>query len=145
MPPPPPTENNDRVTIAGTNPAAGAEVSEAVPAERIWEKFHGIYVTLVTDTTVISRTVDVIFADASGNELSRVQFATAIPASQTVKLHLGHWAVVPADTSTNHFRNVDPDLELGPTDTIKTVTANIQAGDDFGAPTLIVKEQRVHN
>ena len=146
MPPPPPTVNNPLTRITGADPAAGAEVSEAIPTGKLWERLYALWVTLVTDTGVANRTVDVIFVDDAGNEISRVSFTTAIPASQTVKLHIGNWETVPTDTSTNHYRKIPPEIvKLGPAFTIKTVTALIESGDDYGTPFILVDELSVHN
>ena len=124
--------------FTGTNPAAGAESSEAVPAGEQWD-ILAYEITLVASAVVANRNVDIIYEDGSGIEIASNRFATSITANQTVKIHIGKYETLPADTATDHFHKLPNELELAPAFLVKTVTANIDTGDDFSAPSIIRK------
>ena len=127
----------NRSTFAGSDPVAGAEVNEVVPATQDWD-FLGLIVTLVADATAISRDVDIVVEDEAGNEVARWPFNTSITASQTVAIHIGNYPeTLPTDTATDQYHTIPRTLmELGPSYVIKTVSANLQAGDNFGIPQI---------
>lgn len=131
-----------RETKVGANPVAGIEVLETVPATEDWD-LYGFILTIVTAIAVADRDVDFVFKDGAGNEFLRIPFATSIPASQTVTIHLANYETKPTDTTTNHYHKLPSRvIEMGPSYTVETVTALIQAADDFGAMTLFIKKFR---
>jgi hypothetical protein len=127
----------NRTTFTGTDPAANTEVSETIPSNEDWD-FLGLVVTLVADATVANRDVDIVIEDASGNEVARWPSKTSITASQTVAIHVGQYPdTLPTDTTTDQYHALPQcPIELGPSYVVKTVTANLQTGDNFGAPVI---------
>ncbi len=126
-------------SIAGTNPAAGAEVSETVPTGARW-LLHALSVRLVVDATVANRE-PMLTLDDGATVFARFPLAANITASQTRDLT---WAAVGAAltaTQSNTLVVPLPPIPLLAGYRIRTVTANLQAADDYGAPQLLVEEQ----
>jgi hypothetical protein len=69
-------------SITGTNPAAGAEISETVPAGARWE-FLAMFFVLVTSATVASRLLTALFDDGA-NTLIQAEADSSQAASGTV-------------------------------------------------------------
>ncbi len=129
-------------TITGTDPAAGQNVSQAVPAGKVWD-VKAIELRLVANATVANRNVDIFYEDATGVEIARNVFSTSITASQTVKIHIGTYETLPTNTATDHYHKIPRELLLTEGFIIKTVTAGLQAGDNFDAPKIIAREYLV--
>jgi len=136
-----PTERLFRV-VTGDDPAAGAEVSVAVPGGALWE-VYSIRVQFTTDATVLSRNVRLTYDDGM-TEFYRTALPADIPAGQNFPLSFadyGAWA---------NFGNISlgvfiplASMPLLPGYRIRTNTANLQAGDNYGAPVLFVAEYQV--
>jgi len=125
-------------SVTGTDPAAGVEISDAVPTNAKW-KLRAIKFTLVTDATVITRTVSITLDDGTTVFLTLTS-RTGQTATQTIGYNANTFGVIPADTATQFFFVLPFDCWLFQTWNIKTVTVNLQAGDNFGAPVYIVEE-----
>lgn len=125
-------------SITGTDPAAGAAMIETVPAGVIW-RFISMNVTLVTDSNVANRTVHFFFDDGTDiylrvtNDQGQSENLTQI---YTVAngIHLGF---------------TTPDIQSFPSPAnlflpaghrIREGTNNFQAGDNWGAPQILVEE-----
>lgn len=125
--------------IVGTNPAATAEVAETVPAGSRW-RLRSLSVSLVTNATAGTRGPALDILDGAGNELYRGGTAT-----QAISLNIRHtWASGISVMSSAVNGSIGPapfDLLLLPTWQIKTLTGNIQTGDDYGAPAYVVDEE----
>lgn len=130
--------------LAGlTNPVTGAEISETVTASKIWNVM-AIALTLVTDATVANRDVALVIEDGSSNEVYRQQISSSITASQTGKIFIAKWGgSQPADSGLLHYLTLPDDFELPAGFVVKTVTANLQAADDFAAPIILAIEHDV--
>ena len=127
--------------VTGTNPAAGAEISEAVPANARW-KLKGLIASLVSDATVLNRKVrfevddgtNVIFPTITGpNHAASSTFVYVPTAGYPVEqaaIHGANYYIFPLPMDLVLFQGYQ----------IYTVTANIQAGDDWGAPRILVEE-----
>jgi len=135
---PPISKENARKTVTGSDPAAGAEFSETIPAGKIWNLI-AIAVAFVADATVASRTPEIIIDDGT-NEILRLTDRTVITASQTRTLQANRFGVLPADTATVHYFILPLGFELPAGYRVRSVTTNLQAGDNYGAPKLIVDE-----
>jgi len=123
----------------GVVPAVATDPTISVPLLEAWD-LESIEVQLVADANVANRDLQVIITDSTGVEISRGPVdGTSITASQTVTYHLGQFATVPADTTTNHFDQVatQPKVRIPPGGIIKLVTALLQAGDQYGAIKVI--------
>ena len=137
-------------TITGTQPAAGAEVSEAVPANARW-KLRSFSVVIVTSSGVANRNVSLVVDD--GTATNRYQMYTeATPTNITASLTRTLQWQTGYDSSTAAFQSLTDtqtvlykaclpnDFPLGKVSKIRTKTANIAAGDQYSAPIYEVEE-----
>lgn len=136
-------------TVTGTNPAAGAEVSEAVPANARW-RLRAFSVVLVTDATAVTRNAQIVIDDGTTANRRFYSVGNDQGASLT-RTHLftqGFQAAAPTisarsfiDTDTVLVQSTLPeDLLLPRSGRIRTVTVGIVAGDNFAAPIFQVEE-----
>lgn len=125
-------------SITGTDPAAGAEISETVPTGARW-KIVSIEFTLVTDATVANRE-PILTLDDGATEWFRSGPSAVIAATGTVRNVAAAFGAPPA--AVTNFRSIllPPDLVLSAGFRIRTSTTNLQAGDNYGAPVLLVTE-----
>lgn len=131
------------ITYRGTDPAAGAEISEAVPAGKIWE-VQAITFILVTDGTAASRH-PVITLDNGADILAKViQGAGGAQTASTTWRHsffIGADSVAITSGSAENSTNAAfPKITLGPGYRIRTVSEGIVAGDNYAAPVFCVLE-----
>ena len=125
-------------SITGTDPAANVSISETVPTGARW-RVHALAVTLVTDANVANREVSITFDD--GTTVYAVAAAGANQAaSLTRRYTAARGGVRGAAATAAEISIALPDLWLPAGHRIKTVTTNFQAGDNFGAPQLLVEE-----
>jgi len=125
-------------TVTGTDPAAGSEISETVPTNARW-RLLAIRFELVTSTTVATRRVNLVIDDGSDTIFERES-----PATQAADLtrRYNFAAVGYAETA---FTSDDvvlgiPALILPQGYRVRTSTTNLQSGDNYGAPILMVEE-----
>lgn len=124
--------------FAGTNPAAGAEVSETVPTGARW-RILSMSAGLATDATVANRLPAIVYDDGT-TTLFRANAAQNQTASQTVP-----YAFVPGYGPANNGLGY-PHIPLPPETflragwRVRTATGSLQAGDDWAAPALHVEE-----
>lgn len=125
-------------SITGTNPAAGVEISETVPTGAIWQ-LKSFSAVLVADATVATREAHLIFDDGS-NLLTEIPVSATHTASGSFKYVT---SIVSSATASSGLRLL-PYLEdhnlLLEGYRIRTSTALLQAGDNWGAPQLLVEE-----
>ena len=128
-------------SITGTDPAAGTEVSETVPANTIWS-IRNIAATLVTDSNAANRRVRATLDDGS-----TVYYRVSSGVDQTLTLTvLYSWAPTGA-SAVGVVAVTDATVNIPlPTPTILsaghrfiTITDAILAGDNWGAPQLSVE------
>jgi hypothetical protein len=125
-------------TIVTSNPIAGAEAIQAVPAGLRW-RCDGWYATLVADATVINRVPHVTVFDGTLTRIRSMSFGFAV-ASQTV---LFEFAVENASLNSAAGVYASPmsgDLVGIAGESFRSLTTNLQAGDDWGAATVQVEE-----
>ena len=123
-------------SVTGTDPAAGAEISETVPTNARW-KIWSIAATLVSSAAVASRAPMLDFDDGTTRH-GRWGPSTVQTASQTVV-----WSgPIPSLSSTSVLYNqwLGIYVELFGGWRIRTVTENLQAGDNWAAPQMLVEE-----
>ena len=125
-------------SITGTDPAAGAEISEITPTNARW-KIRALSASFVADANVANRTIEIVIDDGT-NEILRLQDRTVITAGQTRTMQLQTFSALPADTTTTHYFVLPGDFVMLQGYRIRTETTNIQVGDNFGAPTMIIEE-----
>lgn len=129
--------SNIRV-VAGSDPAAGAEISETVQSRSRW-RLLSLIATLVTDATVVTR-IPSIVQDDSANIFVRDPMATGVGASQT---KIFSWSIKGAGTEQTNTIETAPlsdDVILLRNFRLRTVTEGLQAGDNWGVPRFMVEE-----
>ena len=135
----PPRDRGVLRTIVGVAPAAGAEVAVAVPGHTEWELIS-FRVLFTTDATVANRIPSLVVDDGS---LVALRNGTAVnhPAS-TAWSH--QWTVEMGVTLTASGVNgvvvPIPRMRLAGGWRLRTITSQLQAADQYGAPVLLVCE-----
>ncbi len=125
--------------ITGTNPAAGAEISQTVPFSRAW-KIKAINFGLTTDATAVTRLVRLIVTDGT-NTIYVLAFSKTQTASATQSYYATEVGTIQTATAGGKgFAGLPLDLILPEGYKILTGTGSLQAGDDFTAPILTVEE-----
>lgn len=125
-------------SITGTDPAAGAEMTETVPTGARW-KLLALSIRFVTDATVVNRLPVLQYDDGT-----TIHFASDPEAAQVASLD-HRWVTGPAIArlgaawQTRQWAAPAPVL-LAAGSRIRTATDGIQAGDNWGAPQLLVEE-----
>ncbi|HEY3042612.1 MAG TPA: hypothetical protein VGJ39_01210 [Vicinamibacterales bacterium] len=125
-------------SITGTNPAAGVEITETVPTNARW-RLIAMNFQFTTDATVSNRLVTIALDDGVTNfsrtDSGQLQGASTTP-SYTGLVGAGF------STAAGGIRHIP--LPAGPLlmggFRIRTSTTNLQAGDDYTAPQLLVEE-----
>lgn len=124
-------------SITGTDPAAGVEISEAVPTDARW-LLHSITATLVNDATVANRNGVLTFDDGT-TVFWRADPGSTVGASGTaIFTGSGYGERPPTNTSNRYW--IMPSMPLGAGFRVATLTNNLQAADNWGAPQLLVEE-----
>ncbi len=134
-----PLQQHGQFSLAtSANPAANAEWTLTVPAGQHW-RIISIMATLVTDTNAANRAVELNVNTFAGGTV-RIPLEGIITASQTVRAVWFDGAV--SFSNATNLRHVSPwprDFILPTASTIASVTANRQAGDDWGAAAAIIE------
>jgi len=125
-------------TIVGTNPAAGVEISETVPAAARW-KLRTFGFTLVTSAVVANRT-PVLTIDDGANIIWETGNNVAQTATQTAKYRAGIGVPLTTIGALTYQLPLPSDLPLLAGYRIRTVTGLIDVGDDYAAPIYEVEE-----
>ncbi len=125
-------------SVAGTNPAAGVEVIETVPTNARW-RLRALRATLVTDGTVVTRTVNFIIDDGA-NTLLNFPGVTTQAQTLTRAYNVAEYGFQPAAVGTDIFFYIPFLVKLLQGWRIRTSTTNLQAGDNWGAPQMEVEE-----
>lgn len=125
-------------SITGTNPAAGADIFETVPTNARW-RLLSLVATLVTNAVAGARIPELILdngalghwrADPSGTQAANV----------TQRYTAGDGAGRYAATGSNSMWALPVDAMLMGGFRIATLTAALDAGDDWSAPQMLVEE-----
>ncbi|MBM7788857.1 hypothetical protein [Tenggerimyces flavus] len=120
------------VTVAGTvDPAAGVEMTVfTVPAGQVWE-LQTLRFALVTSATAATRRVHLVFDDGT-NILARF----AVLSTQIASLTYNYTFARDVDNATETGLEVVtrlPRLLLPTGFRVRTITENLQVGDNFSA------------
>lgn len=124
--------------IAGANPAAGADCTFTVEALQMW-RILGFSASLVTSATVANRRVHLKFSHADGavlESLSSVDHAASLTRLYSGNIVGGNLAQ--ADDN-DILIPIPQDIWLRESSTITTSTTNLQVGDDWGVPSLLIE------
>jgi hypothetical protein len=125
-------------TYTCANPGAGAEWTCTVPNGKVW-RIHTSRVTLVTSATVATRRLNLI-TDNGTTTLIQVPAADTQTASLTRNYNIDHWSSTVTAINNEIFVNHVEWPLLGPGYRFRSSTDNVQAGDDYGAPVVLVEE-----
>jgi hypothetical protein len=125
-------------SITGTDPAAGQEISETVPTNARW-RLRALYAALVTDATVTDRRVDLRISDGT-YVFAWLAWASTQPASATYTYQVAEYGYAPTTTGSIRYYSVPSLGQLLQGWRIYTMTNNLQAGDNWGAPQMLVEE-----
>lgn len=125
-------------SVAGTNQAAGAEISETVPTGARWE-LVGLSFVLVTSAAVANREVSIVIDDGTTTLFTSPSGFTHA-ASLTRRYSADVLGAQTAPTQGTDRQIVIAPMTLLAGWRIRTVTTALDVGDDFGAPQLQVKE-----
>lgn len=125
-------------SLTGTNPAANVEIVETVPTGARW-RLLSFRATLVTDANAAAREVAITFDDGT-TVYAEAAAGVNQAASLTRQYTATRGGVRGAAATGTGILIAIPDLRLAAGHRIATVTINRQAGDDFGAPQLLVEE-----
>jgi hypothetical protein len=126
-------------SVSGTQPAAGLEIAETVPARARWQVI-AFRASLITSAVVASRGPSIQF-DAPAGGIMRSVDPGAVAASTIGQIvaACGLDAIAPVGLNVLQFGLPSPSVLLAGT-IISTVTVNLQAGDQWGFPTMQVLE-----
>jgi len=128
-------------TITGTNPAAGAAISETVPTNAAW-KFKSLRVSLATDGNVANREAFLYYDDGSVT-IYRSAHGPAHVANSTYYYHfIAGYPIEETgfDAGGQNRLPMPGDLLLSGGYRIQSGISSGQATDDWGAPVLQVEE-----
>jgi hypothetical protein len=126
-------------SITGSVPAAGANISETVPTGARWQLIS-LATVLTASATVATRVVSLLIDDGTTTvgAFSAQQTQTA---SQVITYSAAPGAGAGFSNAGNFFAIQAPMLlQLGAGYRLRTSVTNIQVGDQFTAPQLLVRE-----
>ena len=124
--------------IAGTNIGAGADWRETVPTGARW-KLRAAFATLATDATVANRQPQLSVDDGAAIYQTFPSALNLTASSSWIISYVPLGSVVTPST-TRLAVNIPPDLVMPAGHRVGGLTVSLQAGDDWGAPTLLVEE-----
>lgn len=131
--------------VVGTAPAAGAEILDVVP-DGVLRRVIAVRFAFTSDATAVNRRVTfLIDTGATGAIVWRTSAAVDQAASLTYTYQVAHLGITPGalDASIDHYvMPLPPGIVVRPGFRFRTITTNLQAGDQFGAAVYYVEEWR---
>lgn len=124
--------------ITGTDPAVNTEISETVPTNARWRLLE-FRASLLTDATVANRVV-VILLDNGTTVFHAVDGNYNHTASLNADYQLFDYGALGVQQNGRVYLPMPSSVILLGGSRIRTSTANLQAGDNWGAPQLLVEE-----
>ncbi|MGB2711403.1 MAG: hypothetical protein WBC33_07785 [Conexibacter sp.] len=124
--------------VAGTDPGAGVEISQTVPTNTRW-RYLAMRYQLVTDGTAANRWAIIVLDDGT-NVYFQSEPTAAIVASTTRQFNIGNGTQRQALANADFMLTFPVDLRQPAGHRIRTATLNLQAGDNYAAPQLLVEE-----
>jgi hypothetical protein len=125
-------------SVTGTDPAAGAECSDTVPANALW-RLHGWRASLVTSAAATTRQVMLQVTDGA-----TVVMETPANGTQGASLTRAYSALesvsAPAGVGSSLFIALPSEMVIPAGYVIRTSTSGLDVGDNWGAPQLTVEE-----
>lgn len=120
--------DNKYTTKTLADPAAGAEIDGVIDNV---EEILGIEVTLDADATAVSRSFKLYLYSPDDILLAMWKSATNVTANQTVVMRIAKYDVLPTNSGTEHFRQIGDKIRAFKGCKLKSVTGNLQAGDQI--------------
>lgn len=125
-------------SISGTDPAPGAEISETVPTGARW-RLLGIRSGMVADANVATRVAQLVMTDGA-TTIMLVPPSASQTAGQTRTYNATGAPIYPAVSASQLGWTLPPYMLLPAGAIISTVTLNLQVGDNWTTPQLLVEE-----
>lgn len=125
-------------SITGTDPAANTEISETVPTNARWRPL-AIQFDLVTGITGAVQEVSLALDDGT-TVFARVPQGTVQDVSLTRTYVFAHHLPRNTLSQVAVFNAPLPRVDLQGGHRLRTITANLGADDNYGAPQLLVEE-----
>lgn len=125
-------------SITGTDPAAGVEISETVPAGARWRPIS-IASLFTTSATVATRVIAWVIDDGANNVLATLDVQSQV-ASQAVTHSLAALGNALGASAVVGTACLPALMTLPAGARIRTSTVLIQAGDNWNAPQMLVEE-----
>jgi hypothetical protein len=126
------------LSVTGTTPAAGADISEVVPTGAIW-RLIAFKFSLTTSATVANR-IPTLTIDDGTNSFFAEAAQQPITATTTALMNAVAGGVLAYTTSAGIAWPLPANLWLPSGFRIRTNTAAIQAADQYTAPQYLVEE-----
>jgi hypothetical protein len=125
-------------SIAGANPAVGAEISETVPAGTRWRlvSFTAVLVT----SAVAGNRFPAITIDDGVNTLVALGANVSVGPSGGGRYTWGAGAGAFGSTANGNLGTIPDNIALTPGYRLRTSTTSLDAGDDWSAPQYLVEE-----
>lgn len=125
-------------SITGATPALGAEISEAVPNNRRWQLL-ALSATIITSASGGNRTPTLTIDDGTNLFYQSFGYSSSAPSTTT---RFTASSVVPSQAfvSGSLLMGVPLPFPLKTGFRIRSVTLNLQAGDQWSAPQYLVQE-----
>lgn len=124
--------------VVGVAPAAGAEVSQVVPTNARW-RLATLRLQLATSATVGNRVPKLLFDDGA-NIVGAFSVNSNIAASNTVLITWATTGQFATPDSVGWMAPIPTPIILPAAFRLRTLTAGIVAGDQYGAPIFMVEE-----
>lgn len=125
-------------SITGTDPAAGAEIVETVPAGVRWRPL--LLTHAFTTSAAVANREPQLALDDGANLLALIPSGSSQPASLTLQYSWSRGAAVQFAAVGVSAAGVMPDIVLPAGARIRTQTVNLQAADNYSAPQYLVEE-----
>jgi hypothetical protein len=125
-------------SLTGTDPAANTEIQETVPTGARW-RLISLRAALVTDANAANREVAITFDDGT-TVYAEAHAGANQAASLTRQYAAARGGVRGAAATGTGILIAIPEIVLPAAHRINTATTNRQAGDNWGAPQLLVEE-----
>lgn len=126
------------LSITGTDPAAGAEISETVPANTIW-RVKSMWFRFVSDASGTPRVQLLLDDGVSADPFWKQPAAEVQNASSSWQYSIGEGVESIEQINGIFQMSLPPNIFLSAGYRLSTVTVSIDAGDNYGAPQLSVE------
>jgi hypothetical protein len=129
-------------TVQGTDQAAGVEMSETIPTGKAW-RVYAVFISVVASAVAGTRRTQLTVDDGT-NIIARSVDAAGFPANAIRNYSYFQNALdINLGDSLTSTTALWPDMVLGPGYRIRTITAGLDVGDNYGPPLFYVIEYQI--